>query len=154
MSIKEKARFLRTTSFESINQLAVAKQPHWGKMSAQQMLEHLNDFYEISIQKWVFELAVPEAHLPKYKAFLYSPQPFRENTKAPKTVLGDHPLPLRTASLDAAKAQLQLTVEEFFHFFETQPNKTTTHPVFGSLHFEEWVLLHYKHVSHHLRQFE
>lgn len=154
MSINEKAHFLRTTSFESVNQLEEAKQPHWGKMNAQQMLEHLNDFYEISIQKLVFELAVPEEHLPKYKEFLYSPHPFKENTKAPKTVLGDHPLPLRTASLDAAKTQLQHTVEQFFHFFETEPSKTSKHPVFGPLHFEEWVLLHYKHVSHHLRQFE
>jgi len=154
MTKEEKASFLRITCFESINQLEATKQPHWGKMSTQQMLEHLNDFYEVSIQKLVFELAVPEDHLPKYKEFLYSDKPFRENTKAPETVLGDHPLPLRTASLDAAKAQLQLTVKQFFLFFETQPFKTTIHPAFGPLNFEEWIRLHYKHVSHHLRQFE
>jgi len=31
--------------------------------------------------------------------------------------------------------------------------KTTLHPVFGELNFEEWILLHYKHVTHHLKQF-
>ena len=27
------------------------------------------------------------------------------------------------------------------------------HPVFGELNFEEWALLHYKHVTHPLRRF-
>ncbi|TXH28993.1 MAG: DUF1569 domain-containing protein, partial [Cyclobacteriaceae bacterium] len=33
------------------------------------------------------------------------------------------------------------------------PAKKTTHPVFGALNFDEWILLHYKHVTHHSRQF-
>ena len=120
-------------------------------MNAQQMLEHVNDFYEVSTGKLQFALTTPEEHLPKYKEFLYSDKPFRENTKAPETVLGDKPLPMRTPSLEAAAAQLQNTVAEFF---ESKPRPTTIHPVFGPLSFDEWILLHYKHVTHHWNQFE
>lgn len=151
---EEKARFLKTDSFELLSKLDANKEPTWGKMNAQQMLEHLNDFYEVSIKKLTFALTVPIEHLPKYREFLFSDKPFRENTKAPETVLGEEPLPLRTASLYAAKAQLQQTVNDFFEFFAEAPSKTTTHPVFGPLNFEEWILLHHKHVLHHLKQFE
>lgn len=151
---EEKAGFLQTDSFELISKLDASKEPTWGKMNAQQMLEHLNDFYKVSIEKLIFALTVPVEHLPKYREFLFSDKPFRENTKAPQSVLGEEPLPTRTASLDAAKAQLQQTVNDFFKFFAAGSTTTTTHPVFGPLNFEEWILLHHKHVSHHLRQFE
>lgn len=148
-----KANFLKTASFELIQHLEASIQPAWGRMNAQQMLEHLNDFYKVSVEKLIFALTVPVEHLPKYKEFLFSDKPFKENTKAPETVLGEEPLPMRMASLDAAKVQLQQTVNDFFVFFETPPTKTTVHPVFGALNFEEWILLHHKHVSHHLKQF-
>ena len=151
MSIEEKALFLSTTCFEYLKQLNESKQPSWGKMNAQQMLEHVNDFYEVSTGKLQFALTTPEEHLPKYKEFLYSDKPFRENTKAPETVLGDEPLPMRMPSLEAAAAQLQNTVAGFF---ESKPHPTTIHPVFGPLSFDEWILLHYKHVTHHWNQFE
>ena len=38
-------------------------------------------------------------------------------------------------------------------YFKNNPAAKTSHPVFGDLDFEEWVLLHYKHVTHHLKQF-
>jgi len=48
---------------------------------------------------------------------------------------------------------LHEAVDEFVEYFKNAPGKKTTHPVFGPLDFNEWVLLHYKHVTHHLRQF-
>ena len=154
MTIDDKALFLSTTSFEYIKQLEDNRQPAWGKMDAQQMLEHLNDFYEVSIGKLTFQLTTPEEQLPLFRVFLYSEKPFRENTQAPASVLGAEPLPLRTASLVAATVQLQNTVIAFFDFFESDPNHSTIHPVFGLLNFNEWVMLHHKHVMHHLRQFQ
>jgi hypothetical protein len=38
-------------------------------------------------------------------------------------------------------------------FFAEHPGQTTTHPVFGPLNFNEWILLHHKHMTHHARQF-
>ena len=56
--------------------------------------------------------------------------------------------------MEEAVADLSRSVEAFETYFKVDPDIRTMHPVFGELNFEEWVLLHYKHVTHHLRQFE
>jgi|SRR6478672_1065736 len=150
----EKLEFLRFGLFYTLASIDETASPKWGVMNAQQMLEHVADFFDVSYEKIIFPLSVPEEYLPKYKAFLYSDKEFRENTKAPENVLGETPVALRQASLDEAKKNLQLSVENFVRFFEENPGKETMHPAFGMLSFEEWVLLHFKHVKHHLKQFD
>jgi len=150
----EKLQFLQAGVAASIKDLDEKATARFGLMNAQQMLEHLADFFEVSYEKIIFPLSVPEEHLPKYREFLYSDKQFRENTKAPSGVLGDMPLPLRQASFAAARQHLQGSVDQFIAYFRDEPAKKTLHPAFGYLNFDEWVLLHYKHVMHHLRQFD
>jgi hypothetical protein len=149
----QKLDFLRYGLFDTLAALEENSPANWGVMNSQQMLEHVADFFDVSYEKIIFPLSVPEEYLPKYKAFLYSDKEFRENTKAPENVLGDTPMSLRQESLEAAKNNLQQSVENFVQFFEDNPGKETMHPAFGMLSFEEWVLLHFKHVKHHLKQF-
>jgi oxepin-CoA hydrolase/3-oxo-5,6-dehydrosuberyl-CoA semialdehyde dehydrogenase len=149
----EKKSFIKTELFLLLNSITADSKPLWGKMNAQQMLEHLVAFFNVSTEKIKFELVTPPEHLPKYKEFLLSDKPFRENTKAPLTVLGDEPLPIRYSGMEEAKASLTKAVNDFEIYFINEPGKKTLHPVFGPLDFEEWILLHYKHVTHHLRQF-
>ena len=151
--LPEKLSFLHNEMFQVLESLEEPAVPKWGIMNAQQMLEHLADFFDVSYEKIIFPLSVPEEHLPKYKLFLYSDKEFRENTKAPANVLGDVPMPLRQPSLDAAKQNLKNSIEKFIEWFKADAAKTSVHPAFGSLNFEEWVLLHHKHVRHHLKQF-
>lgn len=147
----EKANFIRVDFLALIDKLSVNQEALWGKMSAQQMVEHVTGFFLISIDKLHFPLVTSTEHLPKLKMFLLSDKQFRENTKAP--VLPDEPLSTREPDLATAVQQLRKTIEEFFAYFEANPDKKNLHPVFGWLNFEEWVLLHYKHVAHHARQF-
>jgi hypothetical protein len=149
----QKLNFIREEMFVLLNNLHTDSPAQWGKMNARQMVEHIRDFFNVSIEKIKFELVTPEEDLPKYRSFLFSDKEFRENTKAPGHVLGDEPLAIRFASLDIAIDKLKLTVEAFVRYFAEIPDRQTTHPVFGILNEEEWVLLHYKHVRHHLRQF-
>ena len=149
----EKFIFVREKMFLLLQNLTEKSEASWGKMNAVQMVEHLNDFFNVSIVKLVFPLITPEEYLPRYREFLYSEKEFKENTKAPSAVLGELPLPIRAASLGAAKEQLEETVTAFFYYFEKDPIKKTMHPVFGMLSFDEWIMLHYKHVKHHFRQF-
>ncbi len=149
----DKSGFIKTRMFLLLNELHSTTTARWGKMDAQQMIEHVADFFDVSTEKIKFDLVTPEEHLPKYKEFLLSEKQFRENTKAPTAVLGEEPLPLRTASLDKAIEKLKTAVADFFEYFKNDPAKTTIHPVFGPLNFEEWILMHYKHVTHHWRQF-
>ena len=69
-------------------------------------------------------------------------------------MLGEEPLPLRYTGMDEAVDKLGSAVGDFTSFFTENPGKKTLHPAFGELNYEEWILLHYKHVTHHLRQFE
>lgn len=146
-----KAGFIRTLFPELVNSLSSDTVPFWGKMNVQQMVEHVTGFFLVSIDRLHFPLVTPEEQLPKFKEFLFSTKDFRENTKAP--VLPEEPLPVREPDLHSAKTKLNHTIEAFFNFYEADPEKKISHPVFGPLNFEEWILLHYKHVTHHARQF-
>ncbi len=151
--VEDKLHFIREEMFLLLQNMNNETKSIWGKMNAQQMLEHLSDFFDVSAEKIIFPLVTPQEHLPKYKEFLLSDKEFRENTKAPVSVLGEEPLPLRQPSLQAAKENLEKSVEDFIFYFKADSQKKTMHPVFGLLNFDEWVSLHYKHVRHHLRQF-
>lgn len=125
----------------------------WGKMNAQQMAEHLATVFWVSSGKLHMDLVTPAEHLPNYKAFLLSDKEFRENTKAPVNVIGEEPQPLRYSAMHEALEKLEEAIAGFEEYFRQDAGNRTMHPVFGELNFEEWVLFHYKHVTHHLRQF-
>jgi hypothetical protein len=149
----EKFSFIQTRFASLVQQLAPDASGNWGKMNAQQMVEHVTAFFNISSGRLQFPNITPAEHLPKYKEFLLSDKEFRENTKAPLEVLGEEPLPLRNSSMGEAIAGLQQSIAEFVDYFKADAVLPTSHPVFGELNFEEWVLLHYKHVLHHAKQF-
>ncbi|MFZ1530192.1 MAG: DinB family protein [Ferruginibacter sp.] len=148
-----KLSFLQENTFILLQNLQAGTKGQWGVMNAQEMLEHLADFFDVSSARLHFDLAVPEEQLPKYREFLLSEKPFRENTKAPANVLGEKPMPLRTASFDEALQKLKTAVENFLNHFKEDNELKTLHPAFGMLNYEEWVQLHHKHVVHHLKQF-
>lgn len=149
----DKADFIKGPFIQLIQKLTPENVPGWGKMNPQEMVEHVATFFDVSSAKINYDLITPEENLPKYRDFLYSDKQFRENTKAPANIIGDDPLPLQYADLNTAKDKLREAIDEFFAYFKNNPGATTVHPVFGPLDFNEWVLLHYKHISHHLRQF-
>lgn len=153
MTDQEKLHFFTTGLPIVLQNLHADSTAKWGVMNAQQMLEHVADFFDVSYEKIIFPLSVPEEHLPKYKAFLYTDKEFRENTRAPENVLGEVPLDIRQPSFNAAKENLQQSIRNFIEWFKNDASKTSVHPAFGALNFEEWVLLHHKHVKHHLKQF-
>ncbi len=150
---EQKLRFIIKDCLALFESLAGNETGKWGKMNAQQMIEHTAAFFLVSAGKLKFDLVTPAEHLPKYKEFLLSDKEFRENTKAPANVIGEETLPLRYATMAEALQNLKEAITGFEQYFEKDPNQLTMHPVFGELNFEEWVLLHYKHVTHHLKQF-
>lgn len=151
--LQEKEQFINETFPALLQQANSDITPKWGKMDFQQMLEHVADFFQVSTQKQHYPLVSPPEHMPKLKEFLMSDKPFRENTKAPTSIIGEEPLPHRFASVDEAMQEVIAEVNYFFQLYADEPEMTAVHPVFGELNYEEWVRLHYKHVTHHLRQF-
>ena len=150
----QKLKFITKECIPLFNKLSADRVGKWGKMSGQQMVEHVAAFFYVSTEKIKFDLVTPAEHLPKYREFLFSDKEFKENTKAPGNVIGEEALPLRYANMEEALEKLSESITYFESYFKDDADKKTLHPVFGELNFEEWVLLHYKHVTHHLRQFE
>lgn len=148
---QDKIKFLSTLFVPLLNNLQSDAVGKWGKMNGQQMVEHVAGFFKVSTGKIAFPLVTPIEQLPKFKEFLYSEKEFRENTKAP--VLPEEPLPIRFATMQEAITDLNKEVQQFITQFSNDDQLKRLHPVFGELNFEEWILLHYKHVTHHLRQF-
>ena len=149
----EKYIFLKERFIPLLKDISAEAKGKWGVMNAQQMVEHVTGFFEVSTGKLKFELITPEEHLPKYKEFLRSDKQFRENTKAPESIVGAEALPVRHSSMNEAINKLQKETDYFFEYFKNDSTKKTLHPVFGNLNFEEWILLHHKHVTHHWKQF-
>lgn len=148
-----KEDFIKFRMIPLLEQLAEETPAVWGKMNARQMIEHMNTVFMVSAGLQHFPLVTPKDQLPKYKEFLYSEKIFRENTKAPAAIFSEEPAEMLTASLTEATGQLRKSVAAFFKHFTENNGTQTTHPVFGALTYQEWILLHYKHVTHHLRQF-
>ena len=148
---QEKFNFISAEFIPLLNALPADAVGKWGKMNGQQMVEHVAGFFKVSTGKIKFPLVTPAEHLPKYKEFLNSDREFRENTKAP--VLPEEPLPVRFATMTESANELDKDIKEFVDLFSNNDQLKTMHPVFGELNFDEWVLLHYKHVTHHLKQF-
>lgn len=148
-----KSDYIQHKFVQLLHDLPANQQGKWGKMNAQQMVEHVTGFFKVSTGKLHFPLVSDADHLPKLKAFLLSDKEFRENTKAPASVIGEEPLPVKTKNMQEAVETLQQSINEFFDFFHDDTYKTSLHPVFGELNVSEWVLLHYKHMVHHAKQF-
>ena len=149
--MEQKAAFIKNEFVPLLETLKGYEIKKWGKMNIQQMIEHVSAFFKVSTQKIHFPLTTPAEHLSKYKEFLMSEKEFRENTKAP--MLPEEPLPLHYNTLQEAIHELKNSINDFFTFFENDPSRTTLHPAFGELNFNEWIQLHHKHVTHHLKQF-
>jgi oxepin-CoA hydrolase/3-oxo-5,6-dehydrosuberyl-CoA semialdehyde dehydrogenase len=125
----------------------------WGKMNARQMTEHVADIFKVSSGKLHYSMQIPVELLPKYREFMLSDKEFRENTKAPETVIPAEPIPARNHSMEEAVTELQIDINGFLDHFKENPGGKTLHPVFGELNFDEWVQLHHKHLVHHAKQF-
>jgi Protein of unknown function (DUF1569) len=123
--------------------------PLWGKMSAAQAVAHCTAGLELALgdrlppRMLIGRLLGP---MIKSKAFREE-EPMRRNSPTvPGLVVNDE------RDLDAERERLSGMIERFV---AAGPQGCTTHPhsFFGKLTPDEWAVLMYKHLDHHLRQF-
>ena len=144
--------FLKEKFVPLLRSIPSDRQPVWGKMTLQQMVEHFSEAVRIaSGQAGAQQLHTPEAQAPKMQAFIESDKPFRENTRNP--LLPEVPAPVRYKSIGGALDALQQHINEFFDVFTNNEHHTTLNPIFGDLNYQQNIQLLYKHAVHHLRQF-
>jgi len=148
----EKTGFLKHRFLPLLRQIPTDRQPAWGKMTLQQMIEHFSDSVRIASGKTaITDIITPEEQLEKMRHFLAGEKPFRENT--PNPLMPEVPAPVRNLSVHDAITELSRELEFFFSVFEKNNLQVTRNPFFGDLNYELNVQLLYKHALHHLRQF-
>ena len=150
-NIEQKANFLKNEYTQLLSQLPDDAPRLWGKMTVQQMIEHMSDYVRIANGKTPVEIVTEAEKLPRLQGFLTSEKPFPENT--PNILMPDEPTPANHATKDIAIAELQSELDHFFAVHEQDSAKIHKNPFFGELNYEMQVQLLHKHGTHHLRQF-
>lgn len=145
------AEFLKNELIYHLKHLGPNELGAWGKMNAQQMVEHLVDTFKIANGKLKVDSNLPPDIIERNYKFLQSDIPFKENTKNP--LLPETPMEHRYQTIQQALDALQAEINEFFKVYEGDDTLKINNPVFGDLNFEDQLRLLDKHTKHHLKQF-
>lgn len=146
-----KLQFLLTEFPVLLSALEADKKGKWGLMNGQQMVEHFIEVVLVAAGKIPLQLFTPADRLPKMREFLFSDEPFRENTKNP--LMKDLPVPVRLPDMPTAISELKRAFSSFEAAFRDDPAKEIINPFFGPLNFDQQVHFLHKHALHHLKQF-
>ncbi len=120
----------------------------WGKMSAAQMLAHCSRAMEVATGETPRRQAlIGKLFGPFVKASLLGDKPFGRNSPTDPTfvVTGEK-------DFEAEKQRLTRLVNTFCDS-GSEKASTRTHSFLGRLRGEQWGVMMYKHLDHHLRQF-
>ena len=134
---------------QRLQQLTPASQRKWGKMNPAQMLAHCSAGIEMATGK----IRPPRALIGRIigpavkRVAIRDHEPMRRNSPTSRELLV-------TEDRDFALEQRRLS-ELIDRFAAAGPAGCTSHPhaFFGPLTPDEWGILMYKHLDHHLRQF-
>jgi oxepin-CoA hydrolase / 3-oxo-5,6-dehydrosuberyl-CoA semialdehyde dehydrogenase len=143
--------FLRTFFFGALDGLRPETPARWGRMTAQQMVEHLLWAFDISTGRLVIACPVPTDQVERMKRFLFSNRPTPPDFMNP--LLEDGLPALRFSSLKEAKGALMVEVDWFLEHQRRDHDAVHVHPIFGPIGMDEWSRTHFKHGCHHLLQF-
>ena len=146
--------FIDITDRKKLNSLLSTLHPEtpalWGRMNAQNMIEHLIEAVEYTNGKRTAELLFPADKADKQRKDLV-----HSDFVIPNGVRGYLPDATKTKKFkDLATAILEFNreMDAFEHFFKTE-GVTATHFEFGPMNHKEWIIWHGKHFTHHFKQF-
>ncbi len=132
-----------------INQLSATSIPNWGKMDVAQMLAHCNVTYEMCFETKHKKPGAVKAFLLKtfVKKLVTNETPYKRNSQtAPEFVIKS------TKDFQAEKSRLINYLEKAVEIGGPAFNNKESHS-FGALTATEWNNMFYKHLDHHLSQF-
>jgi hypothetical protein len=144
--------FLKNDLVPLLGSIPSEKQPDWGNLTLQQMIEHLSDVQRLASGKISNKvLTVPEEKIPNLQKFLMSDKPFPQDVVNP--IFPKDPQPVRNITTDEALKELQTEIDFYFSLIESDQEFSILHPYFGELNKEMNLQAVYKHALHHLKQF-
>jgi hypothetical protein len=133
---------------ERLEKLRPDAKAQWGKMNAPQMVLHAQKPLDIAegtlmmkrgLIGWLFGKTAKND-------FLNNPS-FKKNLPTAKL--------FKVTNQPDFEKEKETLIKQVIRFREEGPSviKNTEHPFFGKMTEEEWGILQYKHLDHHLRQF-
>ncbi|WP_405608297.1 hydroxymethylglutaryl-CoA reductase, degradative [Polaribacter sp. Asnod1-A03] len=134
-----------------LSTLDIDKKPLFGKMNAQQMIEHLSAVTKIANGNWDVDVFVSDEKTARRKPFLDTDNELETGFKS--SFIADEPIPLKFSSKEEAIEDLIAQIKIFVKVFTKDKERKITHPFFGELDFEYWKKFQVKHFTHHFKQF-
>ena len=134
---------------QRLSALSPGRERQWGKMNPAQMLAHCS----LGLEMAAGEIRPPRPLIGRILGPIVKPMAFREeepmrrNSPTAKELVVDG-----DRDFEAERKRLDGLIDRFAL---AGPSGCTSHPhaFFGSLTPDEWAVLMYKHLDHHLRQF-
>jgi len=148
---QQKINFLKKDFPEMLRKLSAEQKGNWGKMNAQQMVEHITDTLRVTNGKKFQKKELTPEQTEKARSFFLSDKPFRENTT--NHLLPEIPYACTNSNITEAIKEMEAELGEFFSKFENNTNQKSVNPFAGEFNFDEWVHLLHKHFLHHAKQF-
>jgi len=150
----DKFNFVINQSPKVVINLRANQKPLWGKMTPQQMVEHLSLRFAYASKKVKGTPFMTSERMAFYKAkFFNGHLPIRKNFTAKGLIPDDQGAKYKFKDLNEAIAVYIQSVQEFEHYFKINPIALTYHPFFGYLSYDEWIFYHDSHIRHHFYQF-
>lgn len=131
-----------------INKLTPESRAQWGKMTVDQMLSHCQAPMDFTFGNTPMKANFIMRLIGKMlKKKVFGGTEFKKNSPTA-------PAFIRIEKYDFESTKNGL-IERINVFSEKgkEAIKTTNHPFFGELNYEEWSKMHTMHLDHHLRQF-
>lgn len=126
--------------------------PRFGNMTPQQMVEHLVSTIKFTNGKQQVPQRTTKEEGDAFKAeWIYTDMEFPMGIKTP--MIADGPPVYVYQDIPAAVDALKTELTDLKTYFADNPEATPTHPRLGMLNYEEWLIFHDKHFTHHFKQF-
>lgn len=136
-----------------LNDLTENTQPKWGQMKPQNMVEHLAKVLQYTNgKKQIAQRTTEEEDLKAKQGFIYTDAEMSMGLKSP-LLPEEGPIPFEFSSLNEAKENLNKELDDFETFHANHPDALFIQPRLGKLNYNEWIVFHNKHFTHHFKQF-
>ena len=130
-----------------IHLLTENSKPLWGKMSVGQMSWHCQFPLKIAIKNKLYDKRPNFLAKLFFKKAMYNDKPWRKGLPTARLAKA-----VEEKDFNLELDHLKKLVEEFHHLKDREV--WNPHPMFGHFTPDQWGKMQYKHLDHHLRQFD
>jgi hypothetical protein len=136
----------RAALLERLVHVTPESKARWGTFDAPRMMCHLADALEEALGKRTVPRSGPALlrHFPMKHLAIYA-IPMPKGARAPRELLAEEP-----GDFEASRRRVLAGVEQIASLRGRAPD----HFLFGCMTYDQWNVLGWKHIDHHLRQFD